>query len=196
MKLSPATLLVLIMFGSFAVVLTAMVVFFVPRTDRPAKRTSRGRVSASAHRPEARKSPPEPADDLKRDTLQAPSGSVAEKPLPPPEKTLAETRPAARPPDPARGLYRDLRKMRKELRDQKSEFERRLRVEITTRENKLAQLARWCEALEPGEAAQLLKGLDDRTVAEVLGRMKRERALPIAAVFKRLGREGAISFKE
>ena len=56
-------------------------------------------------------------------------------------------------------------------------------------------MARWCEPLEPGEAVQLLQKLDDETIARVLRRMNNEKALPIAALLKRLGREKAIALK-
>jgi flagellar motility protein MotE (MotC chaperone) len=74
----------------------------------------------------------------------------------------------------------------------KAEMERRLKEQLKTRGRKLTQLAQQCERLEPGEAVQILLALDDKTLADVLRRMDRDKALKISALLKRLGREKAI----
>ena len=75
----------------------------------------------------------------------------------------------------------------------RTEMERRLKEQSARQSRALAQLAKECEKLEPGEAVQILQKLDDASLAEVLRRIGREKALKIAALLKRLGREKAIS---
>ena len=77
----------------------------------------------------------------------------------------------------------------------RAEMERRLKEQSLNREKKMDQLARRCENLEAGEAVQVLTILEDKHLGEVLKRMSREKALPIAALLERLGRGNAISLK-
>ena len=77
----------------------------------------------------------------------------------------------------------------------RAEMERRLKEQQTNTNLKISRLADQCERLQPGEAAQILIVLDDRTVASILNRMDRQKAIPVAAVLARLGREKAISFQ-
>jgi flagellar motility protein MotE (MotC chaperone) len=74
-------------------------------------------------------------------------------------------------------------------------MERRLKARMLTRERKLSQLARRCEALEAGEAVQILVALEDSDLGQVLERMDRAKALQVAALLDRLGRGKAISLK-
>ena len=67
-------------------------------------------------------------------------------------------------------------------------MERRLKARMLTRERKLSQLARRCEALEAGEAVQILVALGDSDLGQVLERMDRAKALQVAALLDRLGR--------
>ena len=68
-------------------------------------------------------------------------------------------------------------------------MERRLIEQLAIREQKLTQLARTCEKLEPGEAARTLQVLNDETIAEVLRRLNRESAIQISALLERQGRK-------
>ena len=92
-------------------------------------------------------------------------------------------------------LYWDLKREQKEMARLKADMERRLKSRLAISTRKFVQIARACESLEPGEAVQILQELDDTAVSEVLSRMDRDKALPIATLFKRLGREKAISVK-
>ncbi len=77
----------------------------------------------------------------------------------------------------------------------KAAMEKRLKEQLEIRKRKFTQLARQCERLEPGEAVQILLELDDKPLAEVLRRMDRDKAVKVAALLKRLGREKAISLQ-
>ncbi len=185
MKPSPATLLILTMFGSFAVILTAMIVLFRTEPGPAPRRT--GPVRPPTERPASRVD--SGSLNLASQTVPEPSGKQEpqrrlEKPPPPPVPSRA--------PSADRRLQKELERERKEMALLKTDMEKRLKRQLALRERKLTQFARQCEGLEPGEAAQILLELDDETLAEILRRMNRNRALPISALLKRLGREKAI----
>lgn len=71
-------------------------------------------------------------------------------------------------------------------------MEKRLRQQLELHERKLSQLARQCQTLEPGQAAEVLNGLDDDTIREVLKRMDRDAAINVTAILVRRGRSTAI----
>ncbi|MEE2753339.1 MAG: hypothetical protein VX910_05100, partial [Candidatus Latescibacterota bacterium] len=82
-----------------------------------------------------------------------------------------------------------------EMKQLRSEMERRLKERTLNQEKKIDQLARRCKSLEAGEAVQILTILEDSDLRKVLERMNREKALQIAALLTRLGRGSAISLK-
>jgi hypothetical protein len=200
MRLGPATTIVLAMFGSFAIVLTAMIVLMRPSQPR--------RQAAQVQRPEPKgDNAGSPATGPARAT--AGSSAIADEPVdtaasdpqparePEPTTTPRHASPRGatpKPPAAGRELQRKLEQEQKEMRLLRAEMERRLRKQIAEREAKLDRLAGSCAELPPGEAAQALKELDDRTIAAVLKRMDREAALKIAAVLQRLGRKDATAF--
>jgi flagellar motility protein MotE (MotC chaperone) len=96
---------------------------------------------------------------------------------------------------PGRKTQKNLEIEQGEMKLLRTEMERRLKEQSLNREKKMDQLARRCENLEAGEAVQVLTILEDKHLGEVLKRMNREKALPIAALLERLGRGNAISLK-
>ncbi|MCZ6635745.1 MAG: hypothetical protein O7G87_20295 [bacterium] len=187
MKLSPATLLVLTMFGSFVVVLGALVIILRPasKSTRPKTvqtQTTKAKRDSIVTGQTAQPAGPEITQVRAEEKKSAPE---------PPQKTVSEFRSY----ETGRQAYREIQQMRKDMARQKSDLEKRLKSQIAQQKKKIAQMARWCEPLEPGEAVLLLEKLDDETIASVLRRMKREKALPIAALLKRLGREKAIAIQ-
>ena len=186
MKLSPATLLILTMFGSFAVILTAMIALFRPEPGPVPRRF--GPVQPPAERPTARVD----SGSLNPASQTVPEPSGVKEPQPQPEKSPPLPVPS-RTPSADRRLQRELERERKEMALLKADMEKRLKRQLALRDRKLTQLARRCEGLQPGEAAQILLELEDETLAEVLRRMNRNHALPISALLKRLGREKAVS---
>lgn len=187
MKLSPATLLVLTMFGSFVVVLGAMVIILRPAPKSTRPKTVQTQTTKARHDSIATSQTTQPADP---DTTQV--RTEEKKPVPkPPPRTVSESRSQ----ETARQAYQEIQQMRKNMARQKADLQKRLKSQIGQQKKKIAQLARWCEPLEPGEAVLLLEKLDDETIASVLRLMKREKALPIAALLKRLGREKAIAIE-
>ena len=191
MKLSPTALLILSMFGSFAIILTAMIVFFRPKPARRPPDRGRARMETPAADTAGLDSATAAAlsSQAAPDTGRASAGATDGTPRP---------RPAPRrtPPGAAsaleRQLQKELRQEQKEMALLRTEMERRLREQAARQNRALARLAEECEKLEPGEAVQILQKLDDASIAEVLRRIGREKALKIAALLKRLGREKAI----
>ena len=199
MKPGPATVIVLGMFGSFAVVLAAMIV--LTRSGREGKR------------PVPTISPPEASEQPTRTPVREDAGlapgapstndraseAAASAPAAPPAAEPAAPRPVPRRgatslPPAGRELQRKLEQEQKEVRLLKAEMEKRLRAQVAANKDKLNELARNCAVLPPGEAAQLLAELDDKTIVTVLRRMDRQAALGIAAVLQRLGRHSATGF--
>ena len=159
MKLNPTTLLILAMFGSFALILGTMVAIFRP-DSKPIHRRSVVRVIS-------------PKESLQQSKQAPPDTQAASKP----QKTEAKTTLAAQqtetqtpsatsskpktpkqtpvlPPGAAasRQLYHDLQREQKEMAQLKADMQRRLKEALIEHDRKLAQLARRCEPLEPGEA--------------------------------------------
>ena len=184
MKLHPATLLILIMFGSFAVILTAMILMFRPepkpvrpkRVEKQAPQRHETIDTMLTTRPD---SSPRPE---KQETKPSPAASF--KPEPP----LVQ-----RPSQSGRKLYRELEREQKEMAQLRADMERRLNTALADHNRKLAQLARRCEPLEPGEAVQVLMPLSDTDIANVISRMRPDKAAPIIALLKRNGREKAVA---
>lgn len=180
----PATLLVLAMFGSFAVILGLMIAIFRP--EHPVHRSG-AQVPRQGQ----------------------PIGQMAQPVPVPPETARVETAPvaAASPQTAARGqpqpipqsvadsrrLYRELEREKEEMAKTKADLEKRLKDALAEQENRLRQLARRCEPLEPGEAAQILMDLSDGDLVRVLRHMNPEKAAPVIALLRRQGREQAVS---
>jgi len=189
MKLPPATLLIIAMFGSFVVILAVMIAVF-----RPEPRSTRRLVSQTDPMMAdtlKRVTPPEMdtlgrADTVKKSVETSPPVAASTKPKVPIPKTA----------EAGRRLYRDLERERKEMAALRIGMERRLKEAQKDHTQKLAQLARRCGPLEPGEAVQILTDLRDPDIATVLRHMKSDRAAPIMALLKRLGRENAINLKK
>ena len=195
MRLSPTTLLILVMFGSFAVILATMVLVFAPgpnrRPHQPGQRAAGQKGLRGATRRAVETARP---DSVAPDA--PPAGRSAASTV---ESVPVEAPAAARktvPPPPSGGqaerqLYRKLKQERKEMALLRDEMKRRLEEQLTDRKREFAQLAAQCKKLEPGEAAQVLLSLDDDELAEVLRRIERDTALKIAALLDRLGRKSA-----
>ena len=204
MNFRTATLLVLGMFGSFAVVITTvMVLFWSPsgkKTERkPKAAIERAKLGTMDVYPETLTLP---------DGIESLSEVKPEEPIPDPELTVSPPP----PPDPApaevpeetvsrpakppgRMTQKNLEIEQDEMKQLRSEMERRLKERTLNQEKKIDQLARRCETLEAGEAVQILTILEDSDLRKVLERMNREKALQIAALLTRLGRGSAISLK-
>ena len=86
-------------------------------------------------------------------------------------------------------LYRELQREKKEMAQLKADMQRRLKEALKTHDRKLAQLARRCEPLDPGEAAQVLMALSDKDITAVLKQMKPDKTAPIIELLKRNGRK-------
>jgi flagellar motility protein MotE (MotC chaperone) len=184
MKPNPTTLLIIAMFGSFVLILGAMVVIF-----RPATKPTRQRPTAQ---PVA-----------KRDTLLQPiktsqdTQTVASKPQPSETKSTPGgsfksnaliTSPKVTQDVASLKLYRELKQEQKEMVQLRADMELRLKQALADHKRKLTQLARRCEPLEPGEAAQILMTLSDEDIASVLKQMKPDKTAPIIELLKRNGR--------
>jgi type IV secretory pathway VirB10-like protein len=204
MNFRTATLLVLGMFGSFAVVITTvMVLFWSPsgkKTERKPKavveRTEPGTTDVDQEalsQADAIESLPKvkPKEPI-------PESELTVSPPPPPDPASAEVpkEVVSRPANPpGRISQKNLEIEQDEMKQLRSEMERRLKERTLNQEKKLDQLARRCETLEAGEAVQILTILEDSELRKVLERMNREKALQIAALLTRLGRGSAISLK-
>lgn len=214
MKLGPAGFLILTMFGSFAVIIAAMIVLFRPDTGTPGSgavpsRTQRRQalsgpeqtpVSAKPAAPRRSESTsPRPAAP---DTAGPGARSAdrvgrtqAEPPRDPAPPVQSVWPPPRQQPAPHGKVYWKLQRERKEMALLKAEMRKRLKEQLADRERKLARLARECEQLKPGESAQILQQLDDESLSQVLERMEAQKALKVAALLKRLGREVAASIR-
>jgi flagellar motility protein MotE (MotC chaperone) len=89
----------------------------------------------------------------------------------------------------SRQLYYQLEREQQEMVQLRIDMEKRLKTALSEHNQKLAQLARRCEALESGEAAQILIDLSDDDVAGVLRQMQSEKAASVNVLLKRLGRD-------
>ncbi len=196
MKTAPATFVILVMFGSFVVILAAVVVVFRPDPQPARVKPGPGRTK-SAQPVIAR------ADS---GGLKTAAQGGQEKENPPVDRVRAESPPPSPAPQPPRAvpmtglsvsgkrLQKELRQEQKEMALLKSEMERRLAEQLAIRKRKLSQLADRCEQLETGEAAQVLLKLDDETVSEVLRRMDPKASLKVLALLRDLGRAAPVPF--
>jgi flagellar motility protein MotE (MotC chaperone) len=180
MKLSKATYLILILFGSFGVVLAVMIILL-----RPARNVI---VSRSA--PEVAAPRDSLTEESKPDSFGTDSTTFEGIRTRIDEKKKIPIPSAKRPAVSAEGrrFQKKLQQEKKEMTALRMEMERRLKDQVAAREQKIAQLARNCQKLEPGEAAGILLELDDHTVSDVLGKMDKDAALKITAILARLGR--------
>ena len=188
MKLSQATFLILALFGSFGVVLAAMIFFLRPENNPVTTRPKPDSIPRKVAEPQ------EPVPDTPRSDSTASKGEDSQ----PAENRKKILTPAApRPAVSAEGrrFQAKLQQEKKEMTALRKEMERRLKDQVAAREKKIAMLARNCAKLEPGEAAGILLKLDDGTVADVLHHMDKNAALKIAAILERLGRKGALLIK-
>lgn len=182
----PATLLVIAMFGSFAVILGLMIAIFQP--EGPVRQPV-GQVSAPHHEQPVREVPqpasvPPETTRLETPPVVAASPHVEPRRQPPPISQSAED---------SRRLYRELEREKEEMAKLRADLEKRLKTALSEHENKLRQLARRCEPLEAGEAAQILIDLSDSDLKQVLRFMHPDKAAPVMALLNRLGRERAVS---
>ncbi|MDA0745010.1 MAG: hypothetical protein O2954_00705 [bacterium] len=196
MKLSPAATLILTMFGSFVVILVAMIVILrlqsrpAPRkTERLLPRQQVANRFAADSTTQKKNQQPKPREEIKPEVAQIDTPKTR-TPQPSPPGTL----PSGVSTE-SQQFQRKLQQEKKEMVLLRKEMEQRLTEELNLRGKKLDQLARQCEKMEPGEAVQILTVLDDATIGEVLHQMNRDAAIKIAALLKRLGREKAISIK-
>lgn len=187
MKLNPATLLILIMFGSFVIILSIMIAIFRPEPTRHRSATTKTRVTQQI--------------TTQRPDTQIPKITQKDTPTPPKEtKTTASEAPKPKPISPStsptaqasRQIYRQLEQEQKEMAQLRKELQQNLKTALREQDQKLKQLARRCEPLESGEAVQVLLPLSDTDLAKVLSYMKPDKVTPIITLLKRNGREKAI----
>jgi len=171
MTSKPATIVILTMFGSFAIILATMIILFRP--DPIQIRSA---------------NPPSEKLVMKKNPVSRTSQTIIE----PSEKKVPQHQlknPSSKVSSINARLQRKLEQEHREITLLKITLENRLKNKIALRTRKLTQFARQCENLEPGEAAQLLLELDDETLADVLQRINRNRALSILILLKQLGRK-------
>jgi len=182
MKLHPTTLLILAMFGSFALILGTMVVIFradpKPARQRPAKQIV-----------------------TRQDTVKQPVKVASDTQITAAKPRKPETRPAPAKPNPlitspklvpdaaSQRDYRALQREKKEMEQLRTDMEQRLKQALEDHKRKLSQLARRCEPLEPGEAVEILMTLSDDDIAVVIRQMKPDKTAPIIELLKRNGRK-------
>ena len=183
MKLNPATLLIVIMFGSFVIILGVMIAIFRPEPPRQRPKTTKTLVA---------KQVPINPDTLfqQSDTLTTTETKEVSKTSPKPKPVSPQTSPTAQA---SRQVYQELEKEQKELAQLRKDLERRLKSTLAEHDQKLKQLARRCEPLEPGEAVQVLLPLPDADLATVISHMQPAKAMPIITLLKRNGRDNAVA---
>jgi flagellar motility protein MotE (MotC chaperone) len=184
MKLHPTTLLIVAMFGSFAIILTVMIAVF-----RPEHRPPRRRIEPVVVRPQVR-------DTVQHVVASAPTMGITQQPKEPQSDPIASTqspikqmKTIPKSAETSRQLYYQLEREQQEMVQLRIDMEKRLKTALSEHNQKLAQLARRCEALESGEAAQILIDLSDDDVAGVLRQMQSEKAASVNVLLKRLGRD-------
>lgn len=188
MKLNPATFLVLIMFGSFVIILGVMIAIFRPEPTHQRPKATKTLVKKQV-------------TETILDTLTSRTASKDTITPPKETKTTAKTPSKPKPVSPETSptakatsrVYRELEQERKEMAQLRVDLEKQLQSALTEHKIKLKQLARRCEPLEPGEAVQILLPLSDADLAATLGYMHPAKATPIIALLKRNGREKAIA---
>ena len=185
MKLNPATFLVIVMFGSFVIILGVMIAIFRPEPARQRPKATKALVKKqiTTINPDTITS-----QVTQKDTLISPKET--QKTTSKPKPVSPETSPTA---NASRRMYRQLEIEQKELAQQRADLEKQLKSALTTHQEKLKQLARRCEPLESGEAVQILLPLSDADLATTLGHMQPAKATPIIALLKRNGREKAVA---
>jgi exonuclease VII large subunit len=183
MKFNPATLLIVIMFGSFVIILGVMIAIFRPEPPRQRPKTTKTVVTQQvAIAPDTLNHP--------KDTLLTNETKEVAKTSPKPKPVSPQTSPTAQA---SRQVYQELEKEQKELAQLRKDLEKRLKLTLEEHNQKLKQLARRCEPLEPGEAMQVLLPLPDADLATVISHMQPAKALPIITLLKRNGRDQAIA---
>ncbi len=220
MNFRTATLLVLGMFGSFAVVITAVIVlFWSPSGRKTQQRTSEKsekRQSGSViHSPGVTPAPDTDSLTISETTSATEANTQrvdatvrrveravqTEATAGGPQRSSKPEIRSKKPPElrkrsiRGRKTQQNVQLEQEEMKLLREAMERRLNERILTRERKLDQLAKQCDALEAGEAVQILTALDDPELGKVLERMSKKKALQIAALLTRLGRGNAISLK-
>ncbi|MBT3602666.1 MAG: hypothetical protein HN521_06315 [Candidatus Latescibacteria bacterium] len=187
MKLNPATLLIIIMFGSFVIILSVMIAIFRPEPTRQRTATIKTRVTKQITATRLDTLIPK---ITQKDTLTLPqeTKTVATK-TPKPKPISPSTSPTAQA---SRQVYRQLEQEQKEMAQLRKELETNLKTALKEQDQKLKQLARRCEPLEAGEAVQVLLPLSDTDLAKALSYMKPDKTPPIITLLKRNGREKAI----
>ncbi len=183
MKLHPTTLLIVAMFGSFVIILTAMIAIFRPASP------PRRRIEPVVVRPQVR-------DTVQHIVTSAPIMDTTQQPKEPKSDPVASTqspikqiKTIPKSAEASRQLYFQLEREQQEMVQLRVDIEKRLKSALSEHNQKLAQLAHRCEPLEPGEAAQILIDLSDEDVAGVLRQMQSEKAASIIVLLKRLGRD-------
>ena len=181
MKLSKATYLILILFGSFGVVLAVMIFLLRPARNVIVSRSDPDVTAPWVSLTEESKPGSFGTDST---TFEGIRTRIDEK------KKKIPIPSAKRPGVSAEGrrFQKKLQQEKKEMTALRMEMERRLKDQVAAREQKIAQLARNCQKLEPGEAAGILLELDDHTVSDVLGKMDKDAALKITTILAKLGR--------
>ena len=201
MKASPATMLILAMFASFAIILAVMVALL--RSGKPRRATPpRKQVVAEQALPVKRLWEPDSVPPLatqkgetghtQQDTARPePPGKVQELPRRVPVSAAAGGKVQRKLEQELREMQLLRRAMKKRLDDQLA-----LKSKLESDE-RLEKLARLCDLMEPGEALRILieSGLDDQTIGHVLKQMNREQALRVAALLKSLGRDSGRLFR-
>ncbi len=201
MNFRTATLLVLGMFGSFAIVIGAMVLLFWSPSSKRAegRQDSIERRAPGPERPESDTTSltdPAPGVEIsarsdistkEEESLQRPPAATPEPSENPPARRRVKS--------PGRVTQRNLKLEQEEMKLLRVEMQRRLEARVQARLQKLAQLAKQCGNLEAGEVVQILVVLDDSDLGEVMKRMERAKAIQVAALLTRLGRGNAISLK-
>ena len=204
MKLGSAGIVVLGMSGSFILVLVVMVLMLRPgqRSTAPQSRGNAVEQAPKQPRPPASDKIAEttPAEVAAKDR-SAPKDVSVNEPLQAAEPVRQNTRPplteaqrVAQLPVPEQTAYWKLQQERKEVQMLREEMQERLKEKERLRGVKIARLAENCEKLKIEEAAQILLALDNDTVRDVLRKMARGKAVPVAALLGELGRKDALSY--
>jgi len=201
MNFRTATLLVLGMFGSFAVVIATMVALFWTPSKKPARSTTKTPPAKSAPAiqtssvgakldtpqtatPEIR---PDSVDvpGVAAETVVAAETSTEQLGTQTPTKTQA-SRPKSG--NTGRKAQEILKVEQQEKKLLQLELERRLRESEKAKLRNLDLLARQCNILGAGDAIEILMTLDDADVRHVLLKMDKNISLQAATMLIRLGR--------
>jgi hypothetical protein len=179
MKLSQATILILALFGSFGVVLAAMIFFLRP-------------VSETVRKPSDPLVSPQIVEEVVVATEISANDTSSHTGSSEISNQMPKATPVSQPPPVSTESIRFQKKLQQEKKEMGSlrlEMERRLKSQIAARKKKITLLARNCQKLGPGEAAGILLELDNETIADVLGHMDKNAAIKISAILGQLGRK-------